>query len=265
MTDLGPRAGESGTQEISEESIWLEKARSGKIPLHVGIIMDGNGRWAQKRGLPRTEGHKAGVESIRRCLPALLNLGIKYCTLYVFSTENWKRPREEVEFLMGLIVDYASSDRKDLIEKGVRVIPIGQWRSMPANVSRALARVARDTARGENLNLLLAVNYGGRQEILEAVRKLLLASATNRELAELLTEEQFSTYLYTRGMPDPDLIIRTSGEMRLSNFLLWQSAYAELVFTSVLWPDFGPVDLYKAVVEYAGRERRFGGTGEKRG
>lgn len=239
----------------NEERRWQERAKSGKIPTHVAFIMDGNGRWAKRRGLGRKEGHIAGVEAMRNCLPALLNLGIKYVTLFVFSTENWRRPYDEVSFLMNLVLDYAKSDRRELIQKGVRLLPIGRWRDLPLAVVEALSKAALDTAHGRNLTVLLAVNYGGRQEILDAAKKLALKHGG---AMDDVGEEEFAELLYAPFAPDPDLIVRTSGEMRVSNFLLWQGAYSELVFTDVLWPDFGPIDIYKAVVEYGNRERRFG-------
>ncbi len=245
-----------------EERRWQERAKSGKIPTHVAFIMDGNGRWAKKRELSRKEGHIAGVEAMRRCLPALLNLGIQYVTLFVFSTENWRRPYDEVRFLMNLVLDYAKSDRSELIQKGVRLLPIGRWRELPLAVVEALTKAVADTAHGRNLTLLLAINYGGRQEILDAAKNLALKY---RGAMDDVGEEEFAGLLYAPFVPDPDLIVRTSGEMRVSNFLLWQGAYSELVFTDVLWPDFGPIDIYKAVVEYGCRERRFGDVSQERG
>ncbi|MGI6627372.1 MAG: polyprenyl diphosphate synthase [Bacillota bacterium] len=251
----------------SEEEYWLSRAREGNIPVHVGIIMDGNGRWAQRQGLKRHEGHRAGVESIRRCLPALVDLGIPYCTLFVFSTENWKRPYDEIQFLFNLVVDYTQKYKDELIANGIQVIPIGRWRKMPLPVLQALSEVARDTKAGSRLRLHMAINYGGRQEILDASLELArkLASRGPNNIPDDISEEVFSALLYTRGVPDPDLIIRTSGEQRLSNFLLWQGAYSELVFTDVLWPDFGPVDLYKSIVEYSQRNRRFGDVAGQKG
>jgi undecaprenyl diphosphate synthase len=248
----------AGEGEALSEDVLLERALSGSIPVHVGIVMDGNGRWALSRGKKRYEGHRAGVESIKRCLPALIRLGVKFCTFYVFSTENWKRPKEEVQFLMNLVVEYAKEDRSDFIKKGIRVTPVGRWRDLPRQVVQALERLVADTARGDKLSVLLAVNYGGRQEMVDAAKRL-AASYKDRE-KELATvdEEDFRRFLYEPSAPDVDLVIRTSGEMRLSNFLLWEAAYAELVFTDVLWPDFGPRDLYKAIIEYQGRHRRFG-------
>ena len=243
----------------SEEDLWLSRALDGKVPSHIGIVMDGNGRWALRRGLKRTEGHKAGVESIRRCLPAFRELGVGYCTLFVFSTENWKRPADEVTFLFNLVVDYTFKYKHELLENDVRVIPIGRWQELPGPVVNALSDVARHTENCKSMNLYLAINYGGRQKILDAALKLVSEFLTGaREDLTTVSEEYFSTLLYARDIPDPELIIRTSGEKRLSNFLLWQSAYSELVFTDVLWPDFGPVDIYKCVAEVAQRERRFG-------
>lgn len=250
---------------LLDEQYWLSKALSGNIPAHIGIIMDGNGRWAQKRGLPRHEGHRAGVESIRRCLPALLNIGVRYCTLFVFSTENWKRPKDEVDFLMKLVADYAEMDRADLIRNGIRVVPIGRWERLPFPVVQALSKVAADTRDGKNLTLFLAINYGGRQEIFDAAVRLCRKVEAGEKRLDDLTLDDFASCLYTEGIPDPDLIIRTSGEKRISNFFLWQAAYSEFVFTDVLWPDFGPKDLYMAVVEFSGRIRRFGGAGETKG
>jgi undecaprenyl diphosphate synthase len=257
--------GEAGEVMSPEEASWLERARASTIPAHVAIIMDGNGRWAQRRGLPRREGHRAGVEGIRRCLPALLRLGIKYCSFFVFSTENWRRPRDEVDFLMNLVVEWASQDRSDFVKHGVRIVPVGRWQKLPAPVASSLARAVKDTEGGDRLHLLACINYGGRQEIVDAARQMALSFAGDPKQVENLDEEAFARFLYAPGVPDPDLVVRTSGELRLSNFLLWESAYSELVFTDVLWPDFGPIDLYKAVIEFGRRKRRFGDLAEKRG
>lgn len=245
--------------------MWLERARESKRPDHIGIIMDGNGRWAQRRGLPRRDGHRAGVESIKRCLPALLELGVPYCSLFVFSTENWRRPRDEVEFLLNLVLEWAKEDKQELVSKGVKILPVGRWKDLPAPVVAALSRAAKDTEGGRRLTLLACVNYGGRQEIVDAAKAMALSFAGDSEKAENLDEEGFGQFLYAPGVPDPDLIVRASGEERLSNFLLWEAAYSEFVFTDVLWPDFSPVDVYKAVAEYGGRKRRFGDVSDKRG
>ncbi len=261
MREEGP----SGEEMSQEESLWLDRAKASKIPVHVGIIMDGNGRWAQRRGLSRREGHRAGVESIRRSLPALLRLGIKYCSLFVFSSENWRRPRDEVDFLMNLVVEWASRDKSEFVKHGVRIVPVGRWKELPAPVASSLARAVKDTEGGDVLQLLACINYGGRQEIVDAAREMARAFAGDLGRVENLDEEGFTRFLYAPGVPDPDLIVRTSGELRVSNFLLWESAYSELVFTDVLWPDFGPVDLYKAVVEFGRRKRRFGDVAEEKG
>lgn len=250
---------------MSEESEWLQRARAGKVPSHIGFIMDGNGRWAEKRGLQRRDGHRAGVESVRRCIPALLELGIAYCSLFVLSTENWRRPKEEVDFLLGLVLEWAQEDKRDLRERGVRILPVGRWKDMPAPVSVAIESAAKDTKDGHNLTLLTCVNYGGRQEIVDAAKAMARSFAGDMRKIENLDEEGFGRFMYAPGIPDPDLIVRTSGEERLSNFLLWQAAYSEFVFTDVFWPDMGPVDVYKAVVAYEGRRRRFGDVIEKRG
>ncbi len=245
---------------------WFKKAAAGSVPVHIGIIMDGNGRWAQKQGLKRYEGHRAGVESIRRCIPAVIRLGIKHCTLFVFSTENWKRPQEEIRLLFALLVDYAQRHKLELVEKGVRVIPIGRQRGLPVPVARSLETLAKDTNEGRKLALYLAVNYGGRQEIFDAALEFAnKLKASDGPFCDAPTMKDFADCLYTPGVPDPDLIIRTSGEQRISNFLLWQSAYSELVFSEKFWPDFGPVDIYKAIVEYSSRSRRFGDVPKKRG
>ncbi len=248
----------------ANEEKWLKRALSGRIPSHIGFIMDGNGRWAEKRGLTRNEGHRAGVESMRRCLPALSALGVKYATLYVFSSENWRRPQDEVRFLMKLVSDYANGDKSELIEQGVRLLPIGRWQDMPLPVVEALKKAQKDTRGGDRLTVLLAINYGGRQEIIDAAKKMAESVRIHKDAD--IDEETFRRFLYAPpSVPDPDLIVRTSGEMRISNFLLWQSAYAEFVFTDVLWPDFGPVDIFKSVSEYSNRKRRFGDVSDKRG
>jgi undecaprenyl diphosphate synthase len=225
-----------------------------RLPRHVAIIMDGNGRWARQRGLPRIAGHKQGMESVRAAVKACSSLGVEYLTLYAFSTENWRRPEGEVGFLMKLLEIYLRQELKELHKNGVRIRSIGGIAALPAAAQRELKRAKEQTGRNRGLTLTLALNYGGRQEILDAVKKCLKAGT--RPAA--LTLESFSSLLLTKGMPDPDLVIRTSGEMRLSNFLLWQSAYAEVYFTRKYWPDFGRPDLVKALRDFARRERRFG-------
>lgn len=248
-------------RELSEadEEVWFNRALAAAVPTHIGFIMDGNGRWAQQRGLPRTEGHMAGVEALRGIIPALTRLRIPYATFFAFSTENWRRPQEEVRFLFDLLVRYSMEDVRELRRQGVRMRAIGDTGALPAPVREAIARIESETADGTSLVVNVALNYGGRREIVDAARAVFKGVVEGRLEIEDLTEEVFSRFLYTAGQPDPDLIIRTSGEQRLSNFMLWQGAYSELYFTEVLWPDFRPLHLYQAVVHYAGRRRRYGG------
>lgn len=227
-----------------------------RLPVHVAIIMDGNGRWAHQRNLPRTEGHKAGSESVKEAVEAAARLGIKYLTLYAFSRENWKRPEDEVNTLWGLLRKYLAEESRVLMENDLRLKVIGERSGIPYLVRRELARVERQTRNNRRMTVVLALNYGGRQEIIRAIKKMVRRKSRLEEIDENL----FARYLDTAGIPDPDLLIRTSGEMRLSNFLLWQSAYTELWVTPVLWPDFRRQDLLQAIVDYQKRERRFGGV-----
>ncbi len=233
-----------------------------KIPQHVAIIMDGNGRWAKQRGLPRLEGHRRGVETVRTVVDAARAIGIKYITLYAFSVENWKRPTEEVSGLMGLLDYFLKRELNNLIKNRVRLLTIGRTSALPENVRRELDRVIEATKDFTEWTLVLALNYGSRTEVADAARDYAAAVASGRVPAES-SWENFSRYLYTAKIPDPDLLIRTSGELRISNFLLLQCAYSELVFTPVAWPDFGEADLRAAIDEYAKRERRYGLTGEQ--
>jgi len=226
-----------------------------KLPGHVAVIMDGNGRWAKQRGLSRIEGHRAGSDSVREVIEASARLGIKILTLYAFSKENWKRPRREVSELWSLLRDYLKKDAKVLMEKNLRLLVIGQKEGIPRIVLKELDRVERETAANGRMTIVLALNYGGRSEIVDAVKSIIRERPAD---AEALTEESFSSHLYTASLPDPDLLIRTSGEFRISNFLLWQIAYAEMWMTPVLWPDFRKKHLLQALVEYQQRERRFG-------
>jgi len=226
-----------------------------RIPRHIAIIMDGNGRWAAARNLPRASGHKAGIPAVRAAVETCARLGVEVLTLYAFSVENWKRPRAEVETLWQLLRVYLRLEMAELMRNGVRFRAIGRLPLLPAVVQRELDAVTERTAGNTGLQLNLAINYGGRAEILDAAAALL------REGAEI-TEEALTARLYTAGQPDPDLLIRTSGEMRVSNFLLWQIAYAELYVTETLWPDFTRADLLRAVLDFQRRDRRFGGLGE---
>ena len=224
------------------------------IPQHVAIIMDGNGRWAAARGLPRVLGHREGIKAVRRAIEAAIGQGVKYLTLFAFSSENWQRPQEEVQDLRGLLLQYLRSELQEMHENGVRLKVIGEHARFGPNIVAELTAAETKTAKNERLTLLLALSYGGRAEIVAAARR---AIAEGIPAAEL-TEQKFGSLLATAGVPDPDLLIRTSGEQRISNFLLWQAAYAELVFLDVLWPDFGEKDFAAAVQKFAARERRFG-------
>ena len=231
-----------------------------KIPQHVAIIMDGNGRWAKGRGLPRIAGHRAGVESVREIVKASIEVGVPILTLYAFSQENWKRPKEEVSLLMDLLDYFIDKEIKNLLKEGVCVRAIGKIEALPPRTLEKLKQAIDATRHNQKLVLNLALNYGSRAEILDAVAKILeKAQETGFSMnSSSLTEEEFSNYLYTAGLPDPDLLIRTSGEMRLSNFLLWQLSYAEIYITKKFWPDFKKSDFLKAIKEYGKRERRFG-------
>ncbi len=225
-----------------------------RIPYHVGIIMDGNGRWAQARGLPRLMGHRAGTENIRRVLEGCVEFGIKVLTIYAFSTENWSRPPEEVQGLMRLLNETIQRQLHELHRNGVQIRHSGRLTGIDPHLQQQIRSAVELTRQNDRIILNVAFNYGGRAEILDAIRHLMADGVP----PEALTEELFSQYLYTGGLPDPDLIIRTGGEYRLSNFLIWQAAYAEYYATPTFWPDFDKEELRKALVEYARRERRFG-------
>ena len=229
-----------------------------KPPVHVAIIMDGNGRWAKARGLPRVAGHKRGAEAVRRTVTGAAELGIQYLTLYGFSSENWKRPPAEIDDLMGLLRLYLVNEIEDLHQKGVRLRVIGQRSRLQADIVRLIEHAEQHTAANRRLNLTVALSYGGRAEIAEAARRVAEEVRAGRLDPAQVDERRFERFLYTSDMPDPDLLIRTSGEKRISNFLLWQCAYAELVFLDRLWPDFTRDDLEKAITEYHGRDRRYG-------
>lgn len=230
-----------------------------KIPGHVAIIMDGNGRWATERGLPRREGHRQGVETVRETVRNCNELGIKVLTLFAFSTENWQRPDWEVSYLMSLPEKYFESELPELIRKNVQVRMIGDRKKLPRRVLRVIDEGAAATKSNSGMILNFALNYGSRSEILMAINRLVSETAAGKTLKRV-TEKKLSSYLYTADLPDPDLLIRTSGEQRISNFLLWQLAYSELYFTEVYWPDFDKAELLKAVAVYQQRKRRFGGV-----
>ncbi len=229
-----------------------------QILQHMAIIMDGNGRWAAKRGLPRSLGHKKGAERVQEIARAAGEMGIKYLTLYAFSTENWQRSAEEVDALMGLLRQYLKSELSELQKNGVRIIFIGERDMLPADISEAMYRLEAETQNNDKMTLCIALSYGSRQEIVGAVRKIAALSKRGDISPEEIDEKMFSDMLYTKGIPDPDLVVRTSGEQRVSNYLLWQLAYAEFYFSDVLWPDFDREELEKIVKNFQTRERRYG-------
>ncbi len=230
-----------------------------EIPRHVAIIMDGNGRWAESRGFPRVAGHRAGALAIRPVLKRASELGVEVLTLYSFSSENWNRPTDEVDALMELCCEKLAQERESLVEMGVRLRRIGKREGLPARVLYELDETEAATAGGRKITLALALNYGSRGEITEAVRSLAQRILQGEIAPEDISEELISQSLFTADLPDPDLLIRTAGQMRLSNYLLWQLSYAEILFTSVLWPDFSPSDLEKTIQEYGRRRRTYGG------
>lgn len=229
------------------------------FPDHIAIIMDGNGRWANGRGLPRAVGHERGVEALRRTVEAAQDIGLKTLTVYSFSTENWRRPVSEVNALFGLLKAYVKRDLNRLAQEGVKIRILGTRQGLPDDILELVKRAEDRTADNDAFNLCIAFNYGGREEVLRAAKAMAKAVEDGKMSASDVDEEAFSEFLDTGGLPDPDILIRTSGEYRLSNFLIWQAAYAELVFMDVLWPDFGKTHLLEAIEIYRKRERRFGG------
>lgn len=232
--------------------------QTGSYPKHLAIIMDGNGRWAKKRKLPRAIGHRQGAETLRETMRHCRELGIRYLTVYAFSAENWERPEDEVRDLMGLLKLYLKQELPTLLENRIRLHIIGDISRLPEDIQQLIAEMEDKTSAFDNFHLGICLSYGARQEMLLAAKRLALDIADAKVAKENICEELLETYLHTKRFPDPDLLIRTGGEKRLSNFLLWQSAYTELYFTDVLWPDFGAEDLKKACDEYASRERRYG-------
>jgi undecaprenyl diphosphate synthase len=238
----------------------LSAEAKASLPRHVAVIMDGNGRWAKERGLPRIEGHRQGAESARAIIRAAGELGIKYLTLYAFSVENWNRPKDEVDALMKYLVHYLKTETSELNKNNVRLEVIGQIYRLPENVQEHLRKSIQTLSKNNGLTLIMALSYGGRTEIVDAVRGIAEKVKQGKLDPADITEQVFSQHLYTRSWPDPDLLVRTSGEMRVSNFLLWQISYAELVITPTLWPDFRKTQFCAALEEYARRHRRFGGV-----
>jgi undecaprenyl diphosphate synthase len=243
---------------MSSHSLQLSAQAKSSLPAHVAVIMDGNGRWAKQRNLPRIEGHRNGAESVRAVVRAAGEVGIKYLTLYAFSMENWTRPKEEVDTLMKYLDRYLRNEVGELQKNNVRLEVIGQIYRLPEFVQEQLRKTIAQLHKNKGLTLVLALSYGGRTEIVEAVRGIAAKVKQGKLDPEEITEQVLAQHLYTKGIPDPDLLIRTSGEMRVSNFLLWQISYAELVVTPTLWPDFRKPQFFEALEEYARRHRRFG-------
>jgi undecaprenyl diphosphate synthase len=234
-----------------------------KLPRHIAIIMDGNGRWAKKKNFNRISGHIKGVDAVREIVTACRELGIKVLTLYAFSIENWRRPKDEVTTLMGLLKEYLLKEREEMVQNNIRLSAIGRVEDLPLDVQNTLRETIKRTEQCDGMILNLALSYGGRSEILHAIQGILSDFQKGKVKPEEINLQRFSQYLWTRGIPDPDLLIRTSGEFRISNFLLWQIAYTELYVTETLWPDFDRKELLKAIADYQSRERRFGLTSEQ--
>ena len=230
-----------------------------KLPTHIAIIMDGNGRWAEKRRLPRMAGHRAGTENLRNIIKACVEFGVRYLTVYAFSTENWKRPKDEVDGLMSILADVLEKELAELHEQGVCLRHIGRLEGLDSAVREKIIAAIEMTKNNQRLVMNIAWNYGGRDEIIHAVQELIAKGFK----PEAVTEDEFAKHLFTHGSPDPDLVIRTSGEQRTSNYLIWQSAYSEWYFTPIFWPDFGREQLKEAIIEYGDRERRYGGRKKK--
>lgn len=242
---------------------YKEQIDMNRLPAHIAIIMDGNGRWAKSKGLPRVFGHKKGVEAVHIVTEEAARLGIKYLTLYAFSTENWNRPKEEVEALMNILVDTVAKERDTLMNNNVRLLTIGDTNRLPEGARQKFLGLIEETSVNTGLSLVLALSYSSRWEITEAVRTLAQQVAEGKLQPEDINEELVSSAMCTKDMPDPDLLVRTSGELRISNYLLWQLAYSELYFTDKAWPEFDENELHKAIVDYQKRERRFGLTSEQ--
>ncbi|MEZ6061438.1 MAG: isoprenyl transferase [Planctomycetaceae bacterium] len=248
------REPEYSDQQIEELGLLRER-----LPRHIAIIMDGNGRWAQKRGFPRVEGHRRGVHSVRSVVEECSRLGLKQLTLYCFSSENWKRPQRELSLLMRLLKQYVIEERREIQEQGLRFRVIGKLEELAPAIQKEIAKTVQVSANNDGMTLCLAVNYGARLEITEAVRRICATVQQGELRPEQISEDTVAAHLMTAGMPDPDLVIRTASEMRISNFLLWQISYSELWVTETFWPDFREANLHQALKDFAARDRRFGG------
>ncbi|MDD4752482.1 MAG: isoprenyl transferase [Desulfitobacteriaceae bacterium] len=246
-------------KDKEDEPELLKQIDRTKLPQHVAIIMDGNGRWAQSKGLPRSAGHRAGVETLRNIIEACVELEIKVLTVYAFSTENWKRPEAEVRILMNLIVEYLRKELDEMHRQNISIRPIGNLGPLPEEAKKELFRARETTRNNTGLIFNVALNYGGRKEIVEAAKAIGAKIEAKKMRADDITEDIFAGHLFTAGQPDPDLLIRPSGELRISNYLLWQLAYAEFYYTGVYWPDFNKAELLKAIADFQKRSRRYGG------
>jgi undecaprenyl diphosphate synthase len=249
--------------DLAEERLLLE-LDADRLPQHIAVIMDGNGRWAQRRHLPRVAGHRAGVQSARTAIETCARLGIPALTLYAFSMENWRRPKAEIDFLMRLLREYLRKELPSIHRNNIRMLVIGRADQLPEEVRADIDRAMEQTAGNTGMKLAVALNYGGRAELVDAFNRILDRVRNNGLANARVDEEMISQHLYTAGLPDPDLLIRTSGEMRVSNFLLWQIAYAEIYVTETLWPDFSRAQLFEALLDFQKRERRYGGLAEAR-
>ncbi len=246
-------------RELLDEEQLVCRLQQNLLPEHIAIIMDGNGRWAERRGLPRAAGHRAGTDALRRVVHQCAELNIPYLTAYAFSTENWKRPPQEVNQLMALLVEYLHRELSDMHGKGVRLRTLGCTAELPEDAQKALLDAMEKTRNNNKITVNLALNYGGRLELVQAMRKIAMQVQNGQIKPHEIGERTVADFLYTKGMPDPDLLIRPAGECRLSNFMLWQSAYTEFIMLSTLWPDFSRRHLLEALLEYQRRERRYGG------
>lgn len=253
--------GQGADKELDEKDL-MSRLDLSRLPRHVAIIMDGNGRWAKKRGMPRAFGHRAGMGSLKEMVKLSSQLGLEVLTVYAFSTENWKRPKDEVKILMDLLVEYMHKEIDELCSNNVKVMAIGKLSELPPEAVQALVDARRRSRENTGLTLNIALNYGGRTELVEAVRAIGEKVASGELKSSDIDENVIAQHLYTDGLPDPDMLIRTSGDFRVSNFLLWQLAYTELWLTPVMWPDFKRVHLLKALVDYQQRDRRYGGLKE---
>lgn len=231
-----------------------------RLPVHIGVIMDGNGRWAKRRGLPRSAGHQAGADTLKKIVTECNKIGIKYITVYAFSTENWKRPKEEVDFLMNLLMSYLLDAERTLAGENVRIRAIGSRAELSEEMQAQIIKTEEFTSKNTGIVMNIALNYGSREELITATKNICEKVKSGEVSADEIDADMISAELYTGGQPDPDLIIRTSNEQRLSNFMMWQSSYSELYFTKTLWPDFSINDLYDAIIEYQSRDRRYGGV-----